>query len=471
MNNISGRDKINLFTLIGLSSAFVVSIRNIPTMAETGMNMIFFGLFAALFFFIPAALVSAELASAWPKRGGIYVWVTEAFGRKWGFFASWLEWSNMLISVISMLYFVGGSLAFVFSPELAQNRYFLIVVLFVVVWGSTIINIHGIKANSRVSTICFLGGVLFPGILIIILAASYLISGNVSHFNFDFSFKNIFPDFHHITTLVLLLSFTRTFTGIEAPANHAANVINPTKNYPIAIFVVVLMGLSINLLGAASIAVVVPKEEISLISGVMNAFYNFLSNLHLSWLVPYIGVLVSLGAIGGANAWLLGPVQGLLRTAKHGNLPPVFRKTNEHGMPTNLLITQGIVISAVGTFFLLSKSINIAFWTAVALSMTIYAAMYFMLMLSALFLRYSKKDVPRPYKVFGGKAGMWLITLIAMSTLIFLMLIALFPPSQLPSENHTSYFLTIAFGLIVVFSLPFIIRLFKKPSWHETEEE
>ena len=107
----SSKGKINLFTLVMISSAFVVSIRNVPTMAETGLHMIFFGLVAALCFFIPAALVSAELATGWSKEGGIYVWVKEAFGNKWGFLASWLQWTNMLLSVISMLYFVGGSLA------------------------------------------------------------------------------------------------------------------------------------------------------------------------------------------------------------------------------------------------------------------------------------------------------------------------------------------------------------------------
>lgn len=468
---VSPKDKINLFTLVLLSSAFVISIRNIATMAETGLSMIFFGLFAAICFFIPAALVSAELATGWPKRGGIYVWVSEAFGKEMGFFSSFLEWSNMLLSVTSMLYFVGGSLAFVFAPELAQNRFFLIVTLLIVVWGSTLINIHGIKANSRVSTFCFSLGVLLPAILIIILGGSYILRGGESNLSFEFTWKNLLPDFRHITTLVFLLSFTRTFTGIEAPANHASNVINPTRNYPIAIFIVVILGLSINLLGAASVAVVVPKEEISLIAGVMEAFRKFFTGLNVEWLVPYIGILVAGGAIGGANAWLLGPVQGLLQTARHGNLPPMFRKVNKHGIPTNLLIAQGIIVSLVGTFFLLSKSINIAFWTAVALSMTIYSAMYFLLMLSGLYLRYKKPNVPRAYKVFGGKIGIWVISIIAMLTLIFLMVIALFPPAQLASEDKASYFLTIVLGAVIVFSLPFVIQLFKKKSWIDTKEE
>ena len=269
------KGKINLFTLVMLSSAFVVSIRNVPTMAESGLHMLFFGGIAALCFFIPAALVSAELATGWPKEGGIYSWIAEAFGRKWGFLASWLQWTNMLLSVISMLYFIGGSLAFVFAPELAQNRGFLIAVLLFVLWGSTFISMQGVKANSLVSTVCFIGGVLIPGLLTIVLGAYYLLKGNPSNLSFSFTMANIFPDFKDIGTLVLILAFTRTFTGIEASANHAGNVLNPKRNFPLSILIVVILGLSTNLLGAVAVAVVVPAENISLIAGIMEAFQVF----------------------------------------------------------------------------------------------------------------------------------------------------------------------------------------------------
>ncbi len=472
MKKDSKQGKINLFFLVMLSSAFVVSIRNVPTMAETGLQIFFFGFLAAFCFFIPAALVSAELATGWPKEGGIYVWVTEAFGKKFGFFASWLQWTNMLLSVVSMLYFVGGSFAFVFSPELANSKLFLISVILVVLWGCTFISMKGIKANSIVSTVCFLGGVLFPGTLIIILGVFYLFSGNPIDLDLTFSFKKIVPDVKHITTLVLILAFTRTFTGIEASANHAGRVVNPGRNYPIAIFLVVILGLATNLLGAFSVAVVVPKEQISLIAGIMEAFEIFLTKLNIKWAVPYLGVLVAGGAIGGVNAWLMGPIKGLLATAKRGDLPPIFRKVNKKGIPTSLLLMQGSVISVIAIILLLSPSINIAFWISVALSMMIYATMYFLMMLSALYLRYKSPNVKRAYKIPGKKnIGIWLVTLIGMCMLMFLFTVALFPPAQLAGESRSTYFSVILVGIIFVFSMPFIIERFKKKSWKEGGEK
>ncbi len=45
-------------------------------------------------FFIPYGLITAELGSAWPGEGGIYIWVREAFGPRWGSMAAWLYWIN-----------------------------------------------------------------------------------------------------------------------------------------------------------------------------------------------------------------------------------------------------------------------------------------------------------------------------------------------------------------------------------------
>ena len=63
-----------------LTVCSVFSLRNLPSMAEYGWNIIFFLSAAAACFFIPSALVSAELASTYPQRGGVFIWVKEAFG-------------------------------------------------------------------------------------------------------------------------------------------------------------------------------------------------------------------------------------------------------------------------------------------------------------------------------------------------------------------------------------------------------
>ena len=61
----------------------IVSLRGLPAQAEYGVASIFYYLFAAIVFLIPVSLVCAELASTFPKKGGVFRWVSEAFGARW----------------------------------------------------------------------------------------------------------------------------------------------------------------------------------------------------------------------------------------------------------------------------------------------------------------------------------------------------------------------------------------------------
>ena len=60
-------------------------------MAEYGWSLIFFVLLAVVLFLVPVSLAIAELATAWPRRGGVYPWVKEAFKGRAGFLAVWCD--------------------------------------------------------------------------------------------------------------------------------------------------------------------------------------------------------------------------------------------------------------------------------------------------------------------------------------------------------------------------------------------
>jgi amino acid transporter len=71
--------------------------------------MIFYILFAAGMFLLPASLVAAELGGAFSKEGGgIYTWVKEAFGSRWGFTAIWLQWIQNVVWYPTVLAFAAG---------------------------------------------------------------------------------------------------------------------------------------------------------------------------------------------------------------------------------------------------------------------------------------------------------------------------------------------------------------------------
>ena len=83
---------ITTMQLALMTAAAVISLRGLPMMAQEELTMFFYIFFATFLFLIPAALVGAELGSAFASRGGgVYSWVKEAFNPHLGFTAIFLH--------------------------------------------------------------------------------------------------------------------------------------------------------------------------------------------------------------------------------------------------------------------------------------------------------------------------------------------------------------------------------------------
>ncbi|MCH9812058.1 APC family permease, partial [bacterium] len=146
------KKSLTVFLLLMINLATVLSIRNWPITAMYGYTSIFYLLLSALCFFVPCALVSAELATLFPKKGGVYVWVREALGHRLGFVAVWLLWIENIVFYPAILSFVSAAIAYVFFPHLAENPIYTCVMVISVFWVLTFINFRGIRFTGRFST-------------------------------------------------------------------------------------------------------------------------------------------------------------------------------------------------------------------------------------------------------------------------------------------------------------------------------
>ncbi len=457
------RRVISIFVLAMLNVSIMASLRNLPLVAEFGLSAIFFFVIVAAFFLVPCALVSAELATGWPKSGGVYIWVREALGDRWGFFAIWMQWVHNVAWYPVIMSFVAGTLAYVISPTLAQNKFYILSVILVGYWGMTLLNYLGIKTSGWFSTIGAIVGTIAPGILIIALGLIWITSGHPVQT--PLTFEAIIPDFTKGGNLVFLAGLFLAFAGLEVSSSYAADVQNPQKNYPKAILLSAIIVFSVFMLGSLSIAIVIPKAQISLVSGLMEAFQIFLSFYHLEWFLPILAILLIIGAIAEVNSWIIGPVKGLHATSIHGNLPPVFQNLNKHGTPTHLLLFQAIIVSITSCVFLFMPSVSSAFWILTALSAQSYLLMYIVMFIAAIVLKYSKPHVPRPYRVPFHYKGIWLFCSMGIIASIFAISLAFVPPTQLEVGSLLFYTLFLIIGLFIMCAIPLIIYQCRKPHW------
>ncbi len=451
-----------------INVAAICNIANLPFTAQFGFASLFYYIFGAIVFFIPTGLVSAELATGWPERGGVYIWVREALGEKMGFLAIWLQWVENVIWYPTALSYTAATFAYTFNPALAQNKVYIMAAILIIYWSITIINFLGMEISGWISSLCVIIGVFIPAALIILLAILWLISSHPSQISF--SLINLIPktslDNLSVTAAVLL-----ALGGLEMSAVHAKEVENPQRNYPKAILLSTVLILSILSLGSLSISVVIPSGNIELASGSISAFKTFLDKFGFANVLPIVALLMSIGALGMISTWTVGPSKGLLATGRHGELPPYLQKMNNKDMPISILTVQAIIVTILSCVFLFMPTISTSYRVLYYLTAQLYLIMYILMFVSAIVLRYKFPNKKREFKIPLKNFGMWVICCLGIKGSLFAIIAGFFPPSDLSGSSLTFFELFLIFGIIIFVVTPLIINKMKKPSWHTYKNE
>ncbi len=458
--------RLGVATLTMMTAALFLTLRNMPMMAAVGLQMVFFNAVTVFAFLIPIALVSAELATAWPKNG-VFHWVEEAFGTRWGLVAVWLQWVQSLFGITSILSYAAAALAYAAAPSLAGSRGYIVAVILVIYWAATFANLRGARLSGLISSVCLAFGVLLPALVLIVLAGLYVASGAALHLDLALRPGNWLPLNHVRHGLLLFLSFIFGVVGIEVSASHAREVRDVRRNYPIAVFAAAVLGFVLTLLGGLAVAAVLPGARIDLVSGAVQALAALFGHFHLAWLAPPTAVLVALGAAGQVSTWVVGPIKGLWAAGRAGNLPPVLQEVNAHGVPRNLLFVQAVLMSAVALTFLVIPSVDTAFLLLTSAAVVLYAAMYLLLFAAAIRLRYTEPDAARPYRVPGGRNwGLWLVAGTGFTTTLVCLLIGFIPPG--PGISPAAYRVAMLAALGVMLFIPLALYRWRRPAWART---
>ncbi len=458
--------KISVFILTMINIATILSIRNWAISAQYGLSSIIFLTLALLFFFVPAALVSAELATAWPQKGGIFIWVKEALGHRLGFLSVWLLWLENVVWYPTILSFVAATFAYMINPALNGNKWFTYGVIVTIFWLITYINLKGIQVFGWISSISAWLGTLIPGALIIGLGVAWLVLGYPT--NMEFSFEALKPNLSSFSDLAFLAGILMSFCGIEMSAVHAKDVENPQKNYSRAILFSASTIIVFAILGTLAISIIIPKQEINLISGSIEAIYSFFAQYGLEKFIPLIALFIVLGPLGGVSSWAAGPCRGLLAAAEKGDFPPFMCKTNKHDMPVNVMLIQATIVTLLSFAFIFMPNVSSSFWMLTILAAQLYIVMYILMFISGIVLKYKRKDVQRHYKVPFGNLGMWVVSCMGILGCLFTFFIGFFPPSPVDTGRLIFFELFLALGLIIFCSTPLVIFQIRH-LWAKTE--
>lgn len=457
-----------------MTAAAIISLRGLPMMAQEELTMFFYIFFATFLFLIPAALVGAELGSAFADRGGgVYTWVKEAFNRPMGFTAIFLQWIQNVVWYPTVLGFAAAAVAYMIGkPELAQNSVFVGVFAIVMYWFATWITLKGTSVISRITSQGFLLGTVLPGIVIIVMAIIWLAGKNPIAFEHipdsvnqivntagNHAHPRFFPHMTGMSDIAFLAGILLLFAGVEVHAVHAPELKNPQKQFPAAMFLAALISFGLFTLGALAVAIVTPYNQINLQDGLLVTFTQLFDHYHIGWLTNIISLLIAFGALAGVMSWISGPSRGLLWTAHDGELPEFLKKTNKNGVQIHILLIQGCLVTVLSSLYIVMSNVSVAFFLLSALTIGLYLIMYMLMYASGIKLRYTQPDLQRSYRVPGGNTGMWIIAGIGFLAVLFSFIVTFFPPSQLPVGSPAFYTGLVITGTVIFVGIPIIISL------------
>jgi glutamate:GABA antiporter len=227
------------------------------------------------------------------------------------------------------------------------------------------------------------------------------------------------------------------------PSAAAEEMVNPRRDVPFAILrsgigTVLFYGVPI-----LAILLVLPPSRLSNVGGFLDAlqqvFVVYGGHLTASGavltgagtvLADIAAIGVILGLLSSAVTWLIGSDRAQAVAGYDGAAPRAFGYFSRRlGTPIVVNLVSGVVATIVLILTLTLTSGNTAKYFSATLGVVIsmVTIVYVLIFPAVIKLRYSHPDVPRPYRIPGGKIGLWTAGILTTAWAAFTTIAIIFP--------------------------------------------
>jgi basic amino acid/polyamine antiporter, APA family len=332
---------------------------------------------------LTGALTFGELGALFPKAGGIYVFLKEAYGGWMGFLYGW---AYLLIITSGSIAVLSLAFSYYLSYFIPMDQYGKIVTSIIVIIMVTTLNVFRAKFGEIFSNIFTTLKLL--GIFIIIGAGLFFGNSNQSFINLNFGFGNgsSISGFG-----VALVSVLFSYGGWQHASFLAAETKNPSRNVPVAMISGALIVIAVYLMVNVSYMLLLPVGKIVTSQKIAaEAITTVMPSGAM--LVAGIIAISTLGTIGiytlSAPRIYYAMADDGLFFKKIADIHPKFQT------PVNAIIVQSVwsivLLLFWGTFedlITYTVSVEWIFFTLAAVGIFIF--------------RKKLKNADRPYKTFG----------------------------------------------------------------------
>ncbi|HEY1804179.1 MAG TPA: APC family permease [Terracidiphilus sp.] len=424
------RKSMGFWDVLLFNIAAVLGPRWIAAAGHNGTSSISLWVLAAVFFFVPGALVINELSSRFPEEGGIYAWARDAFGPFHGFIAGWSYWVYTIFYFPGLLLASAAMCAYI-SPShgdtIAQNRPFLLWISIAMLIVAVLLNIIGLNIGKWLQNAGGVGTYAPLMILVVIAFVIYTHHGSVTHF----TLANMMPTWN-LDTVNFWSQIAFAFTGLELVSCMAEEVHDPRRTLPRAVFGAGALIALMYIAGTFAVLSLAPAADIDPKSGVFHAIAVGSATLKIGFIGVIAAILVTAGNAGGVGTTVAGVARVPFQVGIDRYLPAAFGKIHPRWKTPYISILVQAVLSVA--ILLLSQIENpgvmAAYQVLVDAGIILYFIPFLYMFAAVIKLagRADRRENPHVVLVPGGKFGVWVCGIVGFFVVMVGIILSFFPP-------------------------------------------
>lgn len=397
--------------LLFFSISAILTIDTLASAASMGASWFSWWAITLVLFFVPYGLITAELGSAWPGEGGLYVWVREAFGPGWGSLAAWFYWINNAYWIPSVYMVFASTFRSIFLKGLLPaalehaplSTWLEAAIAIALTWITVWIGIIRLRISKWIPN---LGAIVKVALFLALgaLGIAALLQGRTPAN--ELSLAAMRPRFSDSLAFLPVLLYNAL--GFELMSSAGDEMQDPQRDVPRVILLSGFVIAVVYALGVLGILLAVPLQKLSLVTGTWDA----LAVLGREWGAAGDAAVLVLGTgflyacVANIVTWTLGANRVAATAAEQGALPePLARLHPRHRTPYVAFVVMGLVstLLLIGNALLGSSSSNV-FWMLFKLSGLCFLFAYLFVFPAFYRLRLARPDRARPYRLPGGNA-------------------------------------------------------------------
>ncbi|MGW7548914.1 APC family permease [Streptomyces sp. NPDC054770] len=403
------RKHFGRFDILFFLLCTIVGVDTIGAVASSGAEAFTWLIVLAVVFFVPSALLIAELGAAFPDEGGPYIWTSRAFGRLAGAVNNFLYW-------ITNPVWLGGTLAvsavtayttfFNDGKDLSTPAFYVFTIVFV--WVGVLAAILSFDVGKWIPTI----GAWSRFVLLGLFTVTVVVYG-IQHGLHGFGIGDFSPTYAGFVGLVPVLMFN--YVGFELPNTAGDEMTNAQKDVPYGIFRSAVISVLLYALPILGILLVLPVKAITGLGGFVDAIRQVFTVYggHVAAdgtptlsgfgtvLGDLAGIMFILTVLSSGVTWIMGSDRALAVSGYDGAAPRFLGViSSRFGTPVRVNILSGLV--STGVLILAHQLTNGSaaklFGAVLGLAVSTTLVSYLGIFPALPILRRKYPDTPRPYR-------------------------------------------------------------------------